>query len=736
MAKGVTELLLKISGDNREAVQALKGIEGQLQKTESGFRSSMKKIGAALVAAGVASWGKEAFQAAVDAEEAASKFKTVFGPAVEEAGEFVDDYANRLGLASFELEGVMGTIAAILQGLGTTVDDSAQLTEDIIQIGCDLASFHNLPFERAIGAIQSALAGEREALKGFGIIITENDVIRQAMIDTGKTVRGDVDKTEKAMATIKLIYEQAGVAVGDLDRTHESTANQMRERTGRMKDVQADFGEAIGKIFGAIEPVLSPVIELIGAVADAVGAVVDFVVDGPFVRFGDLIGEQFNPSGRAAENLRDDLEDLRGKLGELSGSELQEAIADFSKYEVRIGESSTALQDLQTELGLSDEAFAENIEAVLAHKDEMGLNKDRVGELRDELDRLARNTLETRIEDAYRNGIETMNDYRAAMDGNFSRASEIAQEKLVDEMAVYLADLDMAAINNTLEFMNWSNSLEETLAETVGLFKSGTDEIETSVEEMLSNIAGQVERNRRFQAALEELARRGLGDLVAELESVGPTAAAAAADFVANPIEAALASMGLGQITVAELQSVNDAIRTSRGPLSSEVFQVANAMGLTWDAELRTFSFQAATNSVNRDQSFVTSARNTTQRAVNAARSTWNSWNPQGKSGNFYVNTYYTTTYSTHNQPGFADGGITPGGPVWVGERGAELVDLPKGSRVHSNPDSRRIASGGLGGGDVTVNVAGSVISERDLVEAVREGLDRTALRNGSTGLN
>lgn len=56
---------------------------------------------------------------------------------------------------------------------------------------------------------------------------------------------------------------------------------------------------------------------------------------------------------------------------------------------------------------------------------------------------------------------------------------------------------------------------------------------------------------------------------------------------------------------------------------------------------------------------------------------------------------------------GFAHGGIVGaaagGGPrsnsVMVGEQGPEVVDLPPGSRVRSNPDSRRIQAQGNGGG-------------------------------------
>ena len=40
---------------------------------------------------------------------------------------------------------------------------------------------------------------------------------------------------------------------------------------------------------------------------------------------------------------------------------------------------------------------------------------------------------------------------------------------------------------------------------------------------------------------------------------------------------------------------------------------------------------------------------------------------------------------STKSGKGFAKGGVTPGGPVMVGERGPEMVSLPKGSQVAAN---------------------------------------------------
>jgi phage-related protein len=83
--------------------------------------------------------------------------------------------------------------------------------------------------------------------------------------------------------------------------------------------------------------------------------------------------------------------------------------------------------------------------------------------------------------------------------------------------------------------------------------------------------------------------------------------------------------------------------------------------------------------------------------------------------------------------PGLAAGGtVTRGGATWVGEHGPELLNLPGGSNVI--PLSR---AGGGGGApvNITINVAGHVRSDKDLVDAVagpmRDAILRVGKRNG-----
>jgi hypothetical protein len=83
---------------------------------------------------------------------------------------------------------------------------------------------------------------------------------------------------------------------------------------------------------------------------------------------------------------------------------------------------------------------------------------------------------------------------------------------------------------------------------------------------------------------------------------------------------------------------------------------------------------------------------------------------------------------------GAASGGARSG-LTWVGENGPELMQLPAGSQVHSNPDSRRMAGegGGGGGGPITVQL---VLDGQVIAEAIADPMRRFVGRFGGNVQN
>ena len=90
-------------------------------------------------------------------------------------------------------------------------------------------------------------------------------------------------------------------------------------------------------------------------------------------------------------------------------------------------------------------------------------------------------------------------------------------------------------------------------------------------------------------------------------------------------------------------------------------------------------------------------------------------------------------TWIRNKIPGLADGGIAKGGLTLVGERGPELVNLPKGSRVHSNAESKR-----MGGNTINVHVNGRLGASdteiRDIARKVGAQINREINRTTSSG--
>lgn len=85
----------------------------------------------------------------------------------------------------------------------------------------------------------------------------------------------------------------------------------------------------------------------------------------------------------------------------------------------------------------------------------------------------------------------------------------------------------------------------------------------------------------------------------------------------------------------------------------------------------------------------------------------------------------------------FADGGVTRGGLAVVGERGPELVTLPRNSRVHSNTESKRMVKSSSGGStfNITINAKDTSDTElRRIADKIGKMINNKVNRRTSSG--
>lgn len=222
---------------------------GTVDRGLEGLRSTALKLGGVLAAAfgtrQILRWGKESLRAGIASAETFSKFNTVFGESAPLVDDFVMSFRAMAGLTRSEGREMVATMGAIFQGLGASTEASAQMSTEVVALAGDLQSFHDVPIGETFAALRSGLTGETEPLKRFGIILKQTAAQQRALTMTGKESVEQLTEEELAAARLSIIYEQAGVAVGDLDRTKGSLANRIRRLAGWWRELQVAVGEAI-----------------------------------------------------------------------------------------------------------------------------------------------------------------------------------------------------------------------------------------------------------------------------------------------------------------------------------------------------------------------------------------------------------------------------------------------------------------------------------------------------------
>jgi phage-related protein len=255
---GKTDQFVKSLTKGQKALQGLGSVAAGIGK------AAAVGIGAIGVAAGTV--GRDLVNLASDAGEARSAFETTFGDALPQVSGFVEEFANKAGLAAFELEGLLTNTGAVLQGIDFTAEASGELGTKLAALAGDVASFANVQggAQPVLEAFTKSLLGENESLKTYGIAISQAEVETKAFEMTGKSSRNELTKQERALATYELLLKKTTVQQGDLNRTQDSFANKSRKAQAQVKELKVQLGEELLPIAEQLLPVIVDMVQEIG----------------------------------------------------------------------------------------------------------------------------------------------------------------------------------------------------------------------------------------------------------------------------------------------------------------------------------------------------------------------------------------------------------------------------------------------------------------------------------------
>jgi len=244
------EVKVRITGDMADLQTALRRASnsteqatGKMQRDFAALGRTVARVGvgmATAIAAGVAFSVREA----AAAEEIRGKFNTVFRGIEDDTRAWAETTADAVSRSSIALEEYLSTFQDTFVPLGFARAEAGEFSRTLTQLAIDLASFNDESEPDTVRALQSAIVGNHETVRRYGVIINQAG-LEQELLNMG--IQGGADAAtaaEMAMARLNIILEGTTDAQGDAARTSESASNQWRGFTAELRDAAVAIGDS------------------------------------------------------------------------------------------------------------------------------------------------------------------------------------------------------------------------------------------------------------------------------------------------------------------------------------------------------------------------------------------------------------------------------------------------------------------------------------------------------------
>jgi len=271
----VAEAVVYFKGDDRQLSTDLDKAEGKTKSWASGVGSiaqgALMGIGMGVVGL-VTSATQQAVAfvgdsvgAASDMSETISKVSTVFGDSAAGILAWSETSAQAFGLSKQAALDAAGGLGNMFMQLGAGSKQAGDVSQDMVQLAADLASFHNAAggTTEVLDTMTAAFRGEYDSVQRFIPTINAAAVELKALEMTGKSNTKELTNLEKALAVQAIMMENAGAAAGDFARTSDGLANQQRILDAQMDNLKATVGEALLPVMLAFTSTLNNIVQAV-----------------------------------------------------------------------------------------------------------------------------------------------------------------------------------------------------------------------------------------------------------------------------------------------------------------------------------------------------------------------------------------------------------------------------------------------------------------------------------------
>ena len=209
-------------------------------------------------------------------QEDLNLFTASIGKYAKEAQEYAENVGEIMGIDPAKWMRNQGIFNTLLSGFGSVADRSYLMSKNLTQLGYDISSFFNISVEDAMQKLQSGVSGELEPLRRLGYDLSQAKLEQTALtLGIEKSVSA-MTQAEKAELRYYAIMTQVTTAQGDMARSLEAPANQLRILQAQLTLASGAVGNIFIPMLQRILPVAIAVLRVVRELADSVAKLFGF----------------------------------------------------------------------------------------------------------------------------------------------------------------------------------------------------------------------------------------------------------------------------------------------------------------------------------------------------------------------------------------------------------------------------------------------------------------------------
>ena len=293
--------------------------------TTGKFTNGLKALNVAAVAITFRKIGHFIAQAVTESnkyQEDLNLFTVALGQYAAEAQNYAEKVSDVMGIDPAQWLRNQGVFNTLLTGFGDTAERAQLMSQNLTQLGYDISSFFNISIEDAMQKLQSGISGELEPLRRLGYDLSQARLEQTALNLGIKESVANMTQAEKAELRYYTIMTQVTTAQGDMARTLEAPANQLRILQAQLTQAARAIGNIFIPALNAILPYAIAVVQVIREIANALANLAGF-------KLTEVDYSGVNSAAVGAGSLADNLDDAAG-----AAKKLKQYTAGFDELNV------------------------------------------------------------------------------------------------------------------------------------------------------------------------------------------------------------------------------------------------------------------------------------------------------------------------------------------------------------------------------------------------------------------